>query len=69
VKRDWLQILVNHNLIFIGLFLVLLVTLMTGCVMSNQAQSDWQWKQINPDYKPTAPPDGRPQWGVFTSPD
>jgi hypothetical protein len=61
--------LLNWKLAFIGLFSALLVFLTGGCAMNEQAQSDWQWQQMNPDYKPVVPPDGRPQWGFFSSPD
>jgi len=53
----------------LGLFLATLIVLLGGCAMNEQAESDWRWKQMNPDYKPTTPPDGRPQWGFFGSPD
>jgi len=59
----------NWKLARIGLLFATLVGLASGCVMNEQAQSYLQWQQMNPNYKPTAPPDGRPQWGFISAPD
>ena len=57
----------NWELARLGLLLVTLTVFASGC-MSEQAESDWRWQQQNPYWKPTAPPDGRPQWGPFAPP-
>jgi hypothetical protein len=69
--KDVMRHLTSPNWKFAGLclFLDALMVLASGCVMSDQAESDYRWQQMNPDYKPTAPPDGRPQWGFFSAPD
>jgi len=59
----------NWKFARLGLFLIALTVLASGCVMNEQAESDYRWQQMNPNYKPTAPPDGRPQWGFFSAPD
>ena len=41
------------------LLFVLPVTLLTGCIspVSWEQESDWRWKQYNPEYHPPWPPD------------
>jgi hypothetical protein len=51
----------NH---LVSLLLILLFCLVGGCV-SEQAQSDWQWKQANPGWQSPTPQDPRPQWDVL----
>ena len=38
------------------LTLLLALVLLTGCVSFEQ-ESDWRWKQFNPDYRPRSPGD------------
>jgi len=59
----------KKQLALAGLFAVSLAALTSGCATSELAQSDWEWQQANPNWKPPIPPDGRPKWGVFSAPD
>jgi hypothetical protein len=59
----------NWKLERLGMFLAMLRVLASGCAMNEQARSDWQWQQMNPNYKPPVPPDGRPQWEFGFHPD
>ncbi|GEM_PF-3972908 len=52
-----------------ALCLTLIAILVGGCVTNDQVDSERQWQQQNPYYKPTSPPDPRPQWGVFSEPE
>jgi hypothetical protein len=46
------------------LLVVLLAGLAGGCVsVSEEAQSDAQWKQYNPEWKSPTPPDPHAKWG------
>ena len=50
---------------FFGFVAALILTsLLSGC-MSPEAESDWHWKRMNPEWRSPVPPDGRPQWGPF----
>jgi hypothetical protein len=59
----------NSLCAIVGLILILATLPLNGCAMNEKAQSEGQWQQMNPNYKPTIPPDPRPQWGIFNSPD
>ena len=52
-----------------GIMLLLAMIAGSGCVENEQARSDWEWQQMNPSYRPTAPPPPSPQWGFFGAPD
>jgi hypothetical protein len=50
--------------LFIGLFLILMLWLTSGCVeVSDEAMSDYQWQQANPNWRP--PTDRDPRQGNF----
>jgi len=55
--------------LFARFLLLCFAALSWGCQsvvnVSEQAQSDWQWKQQNPGWKPVTPRDPRPQWDVL----
>jgi len=44
--------------ILLCVFVVAASTFLTGCTTTQE--SDWRWKQFNPDYRPPYPPDPRP---------
>jgi hypothetical protein len=54
-----MQRLAVSRWMLVGLFFAF--ACLTGGCMTENTESEMQWKQWNPDYKPTSPPDPK-EW-------
>ena len=52
----------RQKLLFASLFLFMLAGMLSGC-MTPESESDWRWKDSNPNWQSPGPPEPQ-QWSL-----